>query len=101
MSKKKRVIRFKEGDRVAEKPKATFMSTISKDKLDIVAKNCTQRYGVVIKRIDKKNATGIISPYYQVKWDNNSIGDHAQCRLCFETELPQILEDYTNKLYGN
>lgn len=101
MSKHKKVIRFEPGDRVAEKPKATFIPNIAKEKIDIVAKNCTQRYGTVIKLFQKKNARGIESPYYQVKWDNNTTSQHAQCRLCFETELPQILEDYTHKLYGS
>lgn len=101
MSKKKRIIRFQPGDRVAEKPKATFISNVSKEKLEVVARNCTQRYGVVTKLIEKKNRNGIASTYYQVKWDNNTTADHAQCRLCFETDLPQVLEDYTAQLYGN
>jgi len=69
-------------------------------KADIVAKNCTQRYGTIVMARQKRNSNGTESTYYQVKWDNNTTGEHAQARLCFETELPQILEDYTAQLYG-
>jgi hypothetical protein len=100
MSKKKRVLRFQPGDRVAEKPKDVFMQYVSQEKRAVVAKNCTQRYGTIIKLIEKKNRNGVASPYFQVMWDNNTTGEHAQCRLCFETDLPQVLEDHTNKLYG-
>lgn len=103
MSRKRnrKVLRFQPGDRVAEKPKATFIPNISKWKSEIVAQNCTQRYGTVISIIQKKNRNGIESPYCKVKWDNNTTGEHAQSRLCFETELTQVLEDYTAKLYGD
>lgn len=100
MSKYKKVIRFQPGDRVAEKPKATYIPNISYWKADIVAKNCTQRYGTIVMARQKRNSNGTESTYYQVKWDNNTTGEHAQARLCFETELPQILEDYTAQLYG-
>ena len=100
MSKRKKIIRFQPGDRVAEKPKAAFIPNISKWKTEVVAKNCTQRYGTVVKLIEKKNVNGIASTYYKVSWDNNTTGEHAQSRLCFESELPVVLEDYTNQLYG-
>ena len=101
MSKHKKVIRFQPGDRVAEKPKATFIAHISNWKSEVVAKNSTQRYGTIIAIKQKRNSNGTESPYCQVKWDNNTTGEHAQARLCFESELPQILEDYTAQLYGN
>lgn len=101
MGKHKKIVRFQPGDRVAEKPKATFIPNISKWKTDIVVKNCTQRYGTITKLIEKKNTNGIVSTYYKVSWDNNTTGEHAQSRLCFEFELPQVLEEYTAKLYGN
>jgi hypothetical protein len=102
MSRKyKKIIRFQPGDRVAEKPKASFIPNISRWKTEIVAKNCAQRYGTIIAIRQKKNSNGTESTYCQVKWDNNTTGEHAQCRLCFETELPQILEEYTAKLYGS
>jgi hypothetical protein len=100
MGKYKKIIRFQPGDRIAEKPKATFIPNISRWKTEIVAKNCKQRYGTVINLIEKKNANGIVSPYYRINWDNNTTGEHAQSRLCFESELPAVLEDYTNQLYG-
>jgi hypothetical protein len=100
MSKKKKVLRFQPGDRVAEKPKDVFMQYIAEEKRAIVAKNSTQRLGTVTKLIEKKNRNGVASPYFQVMWDNSTTGEHAQCRLCFETELSQVLENYTNRLYG-
>jgi hypothetical protein len=100
MSKKKKVLRFQPGDRVAEKPKDTFMQYIAEEKRAIVAQNSAQRLGTVVKLIEKRNRNGVASPYFQVRWDNNTTGEHAQCRLCFEIDLPQVLEDHTNKLYG-
>jgi hypothetical protein len=101
MGKHKKFVRFQPGDRVAEKPKATFIAYISNWKSEIVAKNCKQRYGIIVSVCQKQNRNGIKSTYYQVKWDNNTTGEHAQARLCFESELPQILEEYTANLYKN
>lgn len=100
MSKHKKIRSFQTGDRVAEKPKSNYVTNISFNKIPIVKKNSVQRRGTIVKLIEKKNAKGTTFPYYLVKWDNNLTSEHAQCRLCFEEELAQVLENYTNTLYG-
>lgn len=90
--------KFDIGERVAEKPKATFISNISKDKIEIVVKNSTQRYGKVVDVLQKVGTNKQRMTYYKVAWDNNTVSQHAQFRLCKESELPIVIQNYRNAI---
>lgn len=95
MSRHKAVVKFKEGDRVAEKPKAMFVQVSNPCVLEIVKKNRTQRYGTVLGYVYKTQSNKVKTPYVQVQWDHlASPSLHAQCRLCLETELQQVQANY-------
>lgn len=101
MPKTQKLIRFKIGDRVAERPKDNYIPHISKQKLPIVLQNSTQRIGTVTQ-VTEKVMTGKKRKqtyvYYQVAWDNATSSEHAQFRLCHEHELPTVIADYRNKI---
>ena len=97
MTKTQKLIRFRVGDRVAEKPKDNYIPHINKEKIPVVLKNSTQRIGTVTQ-VTEKVMTGKKRKqtymYYQVAWDNNTISEHAQFRLCHEHELATIVANY-------
>lgn len=96
MSKRKRVLRFQPGDRVAEKPKVRmiYARNETKEKLKQYA---YQRYGTVLDTVYKTNKTGQKLPYVKIIWDGTqSPSEHAQNRLCFEKDLPSLMVDYFN-----
>ena len=95
MSKHKSVVKFKEGDRVAEKPKATYIQFTNPKTLEIIKKNRTQRIGIVLGYVYKTQSNKVKMPYVQVQWDHLASSSlHAQCRLCLETELKQVQANY-------
>ena len=95
MSKRKGVAKFIEGDRVAEKPKASYIQVNNPRSLEIIKKNSKQRFGTVLSYVYQANRNGSKSPYVQVQWDHRgSPSLHAQCRLCLETELDEVKADY-------
>ena len=98
MSKRKKIIRFQPGDRVAEKPKDNYIPTINREKIPVVLKNSTQRVGVVTRVFEKKDARKHTYTYYDVNWDNGRSSSHAQFRLCHEHELAGVLQDYRNAI---
>lgn len=98
MSKHIKIIRFKIGDRVAEKPKDNYIPTINKEKIPVVLKNSTQRVGVVTNVYQKQDARKHLYTYYDVAWDNGRSSSHAQFRLCHENELAGVLQDYRNSI---
>lgn len=94
MSKKKKIIKFQVGDRVAERPKDNYIPMISPEKVSVVLKNSTQRTGQVTGIVEKRDARKHLCTYYNVSWDNNTTSQHAQFRLCHEHELAAILAEY-------
>ncbi len=98
MSKHIKIIRFKVGDRVAEKPKDNYIPTIRPEKTLVVLHNSTQRIGVVTNVFEKKDARKHTYTYYDVAWDNGRSSTHAQFRLCHEHELAGVLQDYRNAI---
>ena len=91
--------RFKTGDRVAEKPKPTYIQTKDQATKDRIAQYRVQRLGTVTGYVYKTSRTGTKSPYVQVQWDHlASPCTHAQCRLCFENELPYVQATYCESI---
>lgn len=100
MSKHIKIIRFKVGDRVAEKPKDNYipLRNINATKLKTIKENSTQRIGTVTDVLEKKNARKQMCTYYAVAWDHGRQSEHAQFRLCHEHELAGVLQDYRNAI---
>lgn len=91
--------RFKEGDRVAERPKASMLSAIRKEMREKVAKYANQRYGTVvgcrIKTIPTRNKTTTRRCFVQVLWDGmKTPSEHEQMRICFVEELEGLKESF-------
>ena len=100
MSKRPKIIRFKVGDRVAEKPKDNYipLKNINPNKLKIIKENSTQRIGTVTNVLEKKDTRKYTHTYYDVAWDNGRSSTHAQFRLCHEHELASVLQNYRNEI---
>lgn len=99
MSKHKAIVKFQPGDRVAEKPKASYIQVNNPKTLEIIKKNRTQRYGTVLDYVYQTNRTGRKTPYVQVQWDHlESPSLHAQSRLCLESALAEVKADYCNSI---
>ena len=100
MSKHIKIIRFKVGDRVAEKPKDNYipLRNINPTKLETIKANSTQRIGTVTDVLEKRNARKQTCTYYAVAWDHGRQSEHAQFRLCHEHELATVLQDYRNAI---
>jgi hypothetical protein len=99
MSKHKSIIKFNQGDRVAEKPKASYIQVKNLKNLEIVKKNSRQRFGTVLGYVYQANCNGNKSPYIQVQWDHlESPSLHAQSRLCLESDLDAVKADYCNSI---
>jgi hypothetical protein len=95
----KQPAKFKTGDRVAEKPKPTYIQTRDKATTDRIAQYRVQRLGTVTGYVYKTTRTGTKSPYVQVQWDHlTSPCTHAQCRLCFEVELSRVQATYCESI---
>ena len=91
--------RFQTGDRVAEKPKPTYIQTKDKATSDRIAQYRVQRLGTVTGYVYKTTRTGIKTPYVEVQWDHlASPCTHAQARLCFENELPYVQANYCESI---
>lgn len=92
--------RFNPGDRVAERPKTSYLSCIRKEARDKIKQFQTQRYGTVIETVVKVTPRRGKNPLRQhlvrVQWDGQkNIAEHAQMRICLAKELPQLLEGYS------
>ena len=99
MSKSNPIVKFYEGARVAEKPKATYIQVNNKETNDRIAQYRTQRVGTVLGYKYQTTRTGRKTPYVQVQWDHlASPSFHAQMRLCLESELDKVKVDYCNSI---
>ena len=91
--------RFKPGDRVAERPKASLLSAIRQEAREIVKQYTTHRRGVVvdntIKVLTSKNGRTSRVCYVSIVWDGlKTPSQHSQMRICFEEEYNKIREDH-------
>lgn len=85
------------GDRVADRPKNTFIYGVRSDMKEIVEKNNTQRFGVVVKCLTKTNSRKQNIKYCEVLWDGLKTPSlHAQCRLCLIEDFEKLSESYRN-----
>jgi hypothetical protein len=103
--KKAQPAKFKPGDRVAERPKATAIPGLSKESLQKIQIHRTQRYGVVIDVFIKPTKTptrGIVNnKFVKVLWDGlQTPSDHAQMRLVREDELDDLVKSYREGIGG-
>lgn len=91
--------KFKAGDRVAEKPKPTYIQTKDKETTDRIAQYRTQRLGTVTGYVYKTTRVGAKTPYVEVQWDHlASPCTHAQSRLCFQDELAYVQATYCESI---
>lgn len=91
--------RFKAGDRVAERPKASLLSAIRKESRARVAQYSTQRYGTVvgcrIKVLQTRKKTTTRRCVVQILWDGmKTPSEHEQMRICFIEELEGLKEGF-------
>jgi len=91
--------RFKEGDRVAERPKACLIGAVRQEVRGRIAQYMTQRYGTVIssrvKQTVSRNKYVSRHVYVTILWDGmKTPSEHAQMRICFVEELEQLKEDF-------
>lgn len=91
--------RYKPGERVAERPKASLLSAIRKESREAVKQYATHRRGVVvdntIKVLTSKNGRTSRVCYVTILWDGlKSPSQHSQMRICLESEYDKLREDY-------
>lgn len=96
-------MKFNPGDRVAERPKASHFNFLDPKTEERIAQYRTQRYGTVVDSFIKvtvdRTKNKKESKYVRVIWDGQqSPTEHAQCRLVFESELPETLASYTSSI---
>lgn len=95
--------KFKPGDRVAERPKATAIPNLSREAIEKTAQYRTQRYGVVVDVYVKvSKGRGIRQSnqnYVKVIWDGKQTpSSHAQMRLVHEHEFEDVKNSYLEGL---
>ena len=97
--------KFQAGDRVAERPKATYIPGLSAASKAAIAKYREQRYGTVestfTKQTKGRDGRGSTHQYVRVLWDGKQTpSEHAQHRLIAEDELAALLETYVEAIGG-
>ena len=102
-TKKKQV--FKVGDRVAERPKATMIPGLKAESRQKIAAYSVQRYGVVVDVYTKVSPSPGKRPVkmscLKVLWDGmQTPSEHAQMRICHESELEGIREGFSHIIGG-
>lgn len=84
--------KFKEGDRVAERPKPHGIYAISAGAREIAALNSTQRYGTVLGHTTKLDKSGRCIKFLVIQWDHlKSPMTHATCRICPIDQLATLV----------
>ena len=99
----KMVQTFKAGDRVAERPKSTIIPNLKSDSLAKIQKYRSQRFGVVVdvfvKTTVSRGNKQTKQKFLRILWDGmQSPSDHAQMRICHESEFEAIMESYGNSI---
>lgn len=97
--------KFNQGDRVAERPKATAIPNLRPEVLKKIQAFKTQRFGVVVDTFVKPIKTqkrGIVKrQFVRVIWDGlQTPSDHEQMRLVHEDEFEKIKTEYMNAIGG-
>ena len=96
---------FQIGDRVAERPKSTIIPNLKAESKAKVAQYAVQRYGVVVDVFMKTTQTRankqIQQRFLKILWDDRQTpSDHAQMRICHESDLEALREQYTAGIGG-
>lgn len=91
--------KFKQGDRVAERPKDTLISAIRPESRERVKQYTSQRFGTVVDTFVKTTVTNKKRTsrqcYVHVLWDGaKTPSQHAQMRICLEEEYEAIRNNY-------
>lgn len=95
MSKPPRVVRFSPGDRVAERPKASFIVVHNPATLERIRPNLAPRFGTVVGYKYQVTKNKRETPYVEVMWDHRSSSAlHAQSRLCLEAEFEKMVNEF-------
>jgi len=97
--------KFKPGDRVAERPKATGIPGLNPESLRKIQPYRSQRYGVVvdvfIKSVKTRTRGTVNNKFVKVLWDGQKTpSDHAQMRLVLEDELEDLVKSYREAIGG-
>ena len=97
MSKKQTSPKFQIGDRVAEKPKPRAIYAKTAATIERIKPYTVQRYGTVLDTVYQSNRGKASVPYVKIMWDGaQSPVTHAQCRICLEKDLTEVIIDYFN-----
>lgn len=104
MATKKKQI-FKVGDRVAERPKSTMIPGLRIESRQRIAQYTAQRYGVVVDVYTKTSISPGKKPSklscLKIIWDGmQTPSEHAQMRICHESELENIREGFYHATGG-
>lgn len=99
----KMVQTFKAGDRVAERPKSTIIPNLKSDSLEKIQKYRSQRFGVVVdvfvKTTVARGNKQTKQKFLRILWDGmQSPSEHAQMRICHESEFGAVMESYGNSI---
>lgn len=91
--------KFKPGDRVAERPKASLLSAVRTEVRESIKQYTTHRRGVVvdntIKVLTSRNGRTSRVCYVSILWDGlKTPSQHSQMRICLESEYDKLREDY-------
>ena len=100
-TKKKQI--FKVGDRVAERPKAAMIPGLRAESREKIAPYAVQRYGVVVEVFNRRSASTGRRPVnmscLKILWDGmKTPSEHAQFRICHESDLESIRENFSNSI---
>ena len=103
MSKSPQIFRI--GDRVAERPKATIIPGLRPEVRERISKYKGQRYGEVVGMIEKvskdRNGRTHRQKFLKIVWDGTvQPCEHAQMRICHESEIKRIVDEYCTVLEG-
>lgn len=95
MTSKRSQFEYKQGDRVAERPKNHGMVATRAEVQDVIVRNRSQRYGTVVDVFYKRISNGRKQKMLRVQWDHlKSPMDHAQMRICPVEELQSLTEKF-------
>lgn len=91
--------RYKPGDRVAERPKASLLSAVRSEVRESIKQYATHRRGVVvdntIRVLTSRNGRTSRVCYVSILWDGlKTPSQHSQMRICLEEEYDKLREDH-------
>lgn len=88
---------------MAERPKSTIIPNLKSDSLEKIAKYRSQRFGVVVETFVKTTVSRgnkqTSQRFLKILWDGmQTPSDHAQMRICHESEFMAVMESYGNSI---